>query len=145
PPPRLEAPPPYVPPPDILLAAEPVAAQTTAIHDVTNVKAPPPVAAPPSPDVEARFNPRSRKNAPGEDDYPSASRRLNEQGDVIIAIWVTADGTVGEVKVEKSSGFERLDEAAVTFYQKLKLLPATKDGKPIAAWKTLKVTWKLKK
>lgn len=146
PPPKLETPPPYVPPPDILLAAEPAsAAPTTAIHNVTDVKAPPPVAAAPTPDVEARFNPRGRRNAPGEDDYPAVSRRLGEEGDVIIAILVNVDGSVAEVKVEKSSGFQRLDEAAVTFYKKTKLLPATKGGQPIAAWKTLKVTWKLKK
>jgi protein TonB len=145
PPPRLETPPPYVPPPDILLAAEPVAAQTTAIHDVTNVKAPPPVAAPPAPDVEARLDPKARRNIFGENDYPAISRRLNEEGDVIIAILVNGDGSVGEVKVEKSSGFQRLDDAAVEFYKKAKYLPATKDGKPLVAWKTLKVTFKLKK
>jgi protein TonB len=147
PPPKLETPPPYVPPPDIQLAAEPVAAPTTAIQTVTTTKPPPaPAAAPPAPDVEARFNPRGRRNAPEERDYPDASRRLREEGDVIIAILVNVDGSVGDVRVEKSSGYQRLDDAAVEFYKTKasKLLPATKGGQPIAAWKTLKVTWKLK-
>jgi protein TonB len=109
------------------------------------VKTPPPVAAPPAPDVEARLDPKARRNVFGENDYPAISRRLNEEGDVIIAILVNGDGSVGEVKVEKSSGFQRLDDAAVEFYKKAKYLPATKDGKPLVAWKTLKVTFKLKK
>lgn len=147
PPPKLETPPPYVPPPDIVLAADPAPAQSTAIHNVTDVKAPPPPpAAPPAPDVEPSFNPRGRRNAPGEGDYPDTSRRLKEEGDTIIAILILADGSVGEVRVEKSSGFQRLDDAAVAFYKsgKPKFNPGTKAGQPIAAWKTLKVTWKLK-
>lgn len=147
PPPKLETPPPYVPPPDILLAAEPVAAQpSTAIQTVTQVKTPPPVAAPPAPDVEPRLNPRARRAVPEERDYPDTSRRLKEEGDVIIAILINSDGSVGDVKVEKSSGYQRLDDAAVEFYKTKasKFLPATKGGQPVAAWKTLKVTWKLK-
>lgn len=148
PPPKLESPPPYVPPPDILLAAEPAAAPTNAIHNVTDVKAPPPPpAAPPAPDVEPRFNPKGRRNAPSEDDYPPVSRRLGEEGNVILAILINTDGSIGEVRMEKSSGFQKLDDAAVEFYKsgKAKFLPATKGGQPIAAWKTLQVTWKLKK
>lgn len=147
PPPKIETPPPYVPPPDIMLAPEPTAAPTTAIRSVTNEAKPVQVAAPPAPDVEPRFNPRGRRNAPDESDYPQLSRKFNEEGDVFISILVNADGSVGDVRVDKSSGFERLDAAAVEFYKsgKPKLLPATKGGQPIAAWKSLKVTWKLKK
>jgi periplasmic protein TonB len=146
PPPKLETPPPYVPPPDILLAAEPVAAPTTAIQTVTQVKTPPPVATPPAPDVEPRLNPRARRGVPEERDYPDTSRRLKEEGDVIISILINSDGSVGDVKVEKSSGYQRLDDAAVDFYKNKasKFLPATRAGQPVAAWKTLKVTWKLR-
>ncbi len=145
PPPRLEQPPPYVPPPDILLAAEPLVTNTTAIHDVTSVKVPPPPVAPAAPDVEARLDPKARRNAWTESDYPAVSKRLNEEGDVIVAILVNADGSVGDIKVEKSSGFQRLDEAALDFYRKAKYLPGMKDGKPMASWKTLKIKYQLKK
>lgn len=148
PPPKLQTPPPYVPPPDLDVAIEappPTSAPTTAISNVSNKPVPAAPAAPPAPDVEARLDPKARRNAWSEDNYPAASRRLGEQGDVILAVLVNADGSVGEVKVEKSSGFPRLDEAAVDFYKKAKYLPAMKDGKPIAGWKTLKVTFKLNK
>jgi protein TonB len=146
PPPKLETPPPYVPPPDIMLAPEPVAAPTTAIQTVTQVKTPPPAAAPPQPDVEPRLNPRARRGAPEERDYPDASRRLKEEGETIIAILINADGSVGEVRVEKSSGYQRLDDAAVDFYKNKasKFIPGTRAGQPVAAWKTMKVVWKLK-
>ncbi len=144
PPPKLQTPPPYVPPPDIDIAPDVQApAESHAIQAVTNKAAPPP---PPTPDVEPRFDPHGRYNAFPESEYPSQSRRLGEEGQVLIAILVEADNSVADVKVVKSSGFERLDQAAVDWYRRRgRFLAATKDGKPMAAWKTLAVTFKLKK
>ena len=47
------------------------------------------------------------------DYYPDLSRRLNESGDVLVRYDVEADGTLSNIKVEHSSGFERLDRAAL--------------------------------
>ncbi|MBK6757815.1 MAG: energy transducer TonB [Moraxellaceae bacterium] len=41
------------------------------------------------------------------------SRRLGEQGRVVLNVYILADGTVGEVKIKQSSGFSRLDDAAL--------------------------------
>ncbi len=149
PPPKLQTPPPYVPPPDLDVAIEappPPPGPSTAIATVTDKK---PVAAPPPPavpDVEAKFDPRGRYNAFPDSEYPSQSRRLNEEGKVIISILVQPDNTVGDVKVVQSSGFERLDTAAVEWYRKRgRFLAAVKDGKPIASWKTFTVNFQLKK
>jgi protein TonB len=146
PPPKLQTPPPYVPPPDLDVAIDAPVTESHAIAAVTNKPAPQPVAAPAVPDVEPRFDPKGRFNAFPESEYPSASRRLGEEGQVIIAILVQTDNSIGDIKVQKSSGFQHLDDAAVDYYRRRgKFLAAIKDGKPIAAWKTLQVTFKLKK
>jgi periplasmic protein TonB len=148
PPPKLQTPPPYVPPPDLDVAidAPPPTTQTNAIAVVSNKPVPVAPVAPPTPDVEAKFDPRGRYNAFPDTEYPSQSRRLNEEGKVKIAILVQADNTVGEVKVVESSGFERLDNAAVEWYRKRgRFLAAVKDGQPIASWKTITVNFQLKK
>lgn len=45
-------------------------------------------------------------------EYPSASKRLTEEGTVQLKFLVGVDGKVIDSAVEKSSGFRRLDEAA---------------------------------
>jgi protein TonB len=147
PPPKLQTPPPYVPPPDLDIAMEVQQAPTEsrAIASVTNKVAPVAVA-PPAPDVEPRFDPRGRYNSFPDSEYPSQSRRANEEGKVLISVLVQADNSVGDVKVVQTSGFERLDEAAVEWYRKRgRFVAATKDGKPIAAWMTFAVKFQLKK
>ncbi len=150
PPPKLQTPPPYVPPPDLDVAIEappPSSAPSNAIQVATNNKpAPAPAPAPAAPDVEAKFDPRGRYNAFPDTEYPSQSRRLGEEGKVIISILVQPDNSVGDVKVVQSSGFERLDSAAVEWYRKRgRFLAAVKDGQPIASWKTITVNFQLKK
>jgi protein TonB len=44
--------------------------------------------------------------------YPSMSKRLGEQGKVIVKVVVGADGSPKQVEIRRSSGFDRLDEAA---------------------------------
>lgn len=45
--------------------------------------------------------------------YPQLSRRLGEEGQVLVRVQVSADGKVLSVELKQSSGFERLDEAAL--------------------------------
>ncbi len=143
PPPEFEPPPPdYVPPPEIFVETQ--AANTTAIQVVTAQKAPPPP--PPAPKVEKpttlpKADPRRPNSQP---DYPSASRRLGEAGSVVLALLVGEDGKVKEAKVETSSGFPRLDEAAVKeALRRWKFIPGTEEGKPTTMWHKVKVTFRL--
>ena len=148
PPDEQRIPPPYVPPPDLDIAMEiPVStAPTSAISNVSNKPVPVAPVAPPTPDVEPRLDPRGRYNAFPDSEYPAQARRLGQEGQVILGILVQADNSVGEVKIVQSSGFELLDNAAVEWYRKRgRFLAGVKDGKPIPAWKTLAVTFKLKK
>jgi protein TonB len=75
--------------------------------------------------------------------YPTKSIRLNEQGTVLLEVLITADGKAGAVEIKKSSGFERLDRAAVEAVKQWKFNAATLDGKPIDRWHLVPITFKL--
>lgn len=62
--------------------------------------------------------------------YPSFSRRMGEQGSVFVRFYVNPDGAAENAEVERSSGFERLDQAALTFVQESRYIPGTIDGVP---------------
>lgn len=44
--------------------------------------------------------------------YPSACRRLGEQGRVVIGFVIQRDGRLADIRVVQSSGYQRLDNAA---------------------------------
>jgi protein TonB len=76
-------------------------------------------------------------------DYPSASRRLEEEGTVTLKFLVGVDGKVKESAVDKSSGFRRLDEAARQGLSKCQFKPGTENGQPFEGWASMRYTWKL--
>lgn len=98
---------------------------------------PAPVITPPRVDASYRGN-----TAPS---YPAASRRLREEGKVLLRIFVKADGSVGEVVVSRSSGHARLDDAAVQAVKRWKLIPARRGSEPFATWYTLPIEFNLEK
>ncbi len=144
PPPKLEQPPAYIPPPEMDIAPEPepIPEQKTAIA-VVQSKAPAP-SPPPVPEavvVQAKADPRNKNKIPP---YPASSRRMNEQGVVQLSLYILEDGSVGDAKVEKSSGFPRLDSAAVKHALRAwRFLPATKNSTAFASWISINVRFKL--
>jgi protein TonB len=144
PPPKIDvAPPPFVPPPDIAIDIPVETSSTTAITNVTTVK---PVVKAPAPAADVVVAPRSNPKRPvTEPDYPPMSKRLGEEGSVVLELYVLEDGRVGEAKVKTSSGFPRLDEAALKHVKRSwRLLPGTKNGKAAPMWYPFKVTFKIK-
>ncbi len=77
------------------------------------------------------------------DSYPFFSRVLGQEGTTELALKVMADGTVNDVKVSKSSGSDRLDDAAVDCVSGWHYRPAIKDDQTIDAPMTVTVDWKL--
>lgn len=144
PPPKIETPPPFVPPPEITIDLPAETAQTTAITQTTTQRptTPPPIAAPPS---IPRTGPRSDPRHPlSEPEYPPSSRRAGETGTVVLDVLVLATGRVGDARVKKSSGYPRLDEAAVRHVKRSwRLKPGTENGKPVQMWGQFAVTFKL--
>jgi protein TonB len=65
------------------------------------------------------------------------SRRLREQGKVLVRTRIGIDGRALEAQVQESSGFERLDQAAVAAALRWHYTPGTRAGVPQAMWFTL--------
>jgi len=101
----------------------------------TPVAAPEPApAAPPAPPaVVAPSSTASYLNNPPPV-YPAVSRRLNEQGLVVLRMLIGTDGLPQKVEVKQSSGFERLDQAAIKTVARWRFVPGTKNGVPEAMW-----------
>ena len=66
--------------------------------------------------------------------YPATSRRLGEQGTVIVRVLIGADGLAQEAELRKSSGFDRLDRAALETVRKWRYVPGKRGGVPEAMW-----------
>lgn len=65
--------------------------------------------------------------------YPSVSRRLGEQGRVLLRVQVMEDGTAGSVELQAGSGFSRLDQAALEAVKKWRFMPAKRGEQAVSA------------
>ncbi len=120
---------------------------------VARAPAPAPIEAPPAPPVEAppapppplvppRFDADYLSNPPPE--YPMLSRRLGEEGQVLLRVRVSAEGLPLAVEVKRSSGFQRLDEAARAAVKRWKFVPARRGEEPVAAWVLIPISFTLR-
>ena len=76
--------------------------------------------------------------------YPMEARHFGEEGRLLLAILVGADGRVLDAKATESSGSERLDQAAIKeARQHWRLRPATRNGMPIEQWINIPVVFRL--
>ena len=67
--------------------------------------------------------------------YPSRSRDLGEEGQVIIAVLVSEDGGVLEAYVSESSGYPLLDGSALAAVtEKWRFKPGMRSGKAVPSW-----------
>lgn len=65
--------------------------------------------------------------------YPALSVRLNEAGAVLLRVELSETGTVSTASVQSSSGFARLDNAALAAVHSWHCTPATRNGQPVRA------------
>lgn len=126
------SPTPPVPAPEIAPPQQPEVAQAA-----------PPAPAEEDPPVDPpRFNADYLENpAPG---YPSLSRRMGEEGRVLLRVHVAAGGTAKSVVLHKSSGYDRLDQVALNTVRKWKFVPARQGDKPVDAWVIVPIQFSLK-
>lgn len=75
--------------------------------------------------------------------YPALSRRLNEEGRVLLKVRVSAQGSALEVAVSKSSGFPRLDAAAVDAVTRWRFVPARRGDEPVDSSVVVPITFAL--
>ena len=106
--------------------------------------APPP--APPAPPAPPRIElPSSNadylRNPPPP--YPPMSKRLGEQGRVVVRVFIQLDGTASRAEVQRSSGFERLDQTAVQTVLRWRYVPGKRAGVPEAMWFNIPINFVL--
>jgi protein TonB len=64
--------------------------------------------------------------------YPTQSRRLGESGSVLMSVYVLPNGTASKVEIAKSSGYPRLDQAALDAVKRWTFVPAKRGSEAIA-------------
>lgn len=77
--------------------------------------------------------PRFRLGGPGNPlpPYPETARRRGQEGQVVLAVVVAADGTALQVSVADSSGYRLLDQSAARTVQRWRFTPETGRGQAI--------------
>lgn len=76
--------------------------------------------------------------------YPALSRRLGESGRVVVRVLIGTDGRAQEARVQRSSGFDRLDRVALeTARDHWRYVPGTRDGVPEAMWFNVPISFVL--
>lgn len=78
-----------------------------------------------------------------EPTYPSSSRRAGEEGTVRLKVLVDEKGRPKDVEVANSSGFARLDQAAMEAVRKWRFVAATDGTNPVSAWTQVAITFRL--
>ena len=75
--------------------------------------------------------------------YPAASRRLGEQGTVLLRVRVMHDGRPQAIEVLAGSGSPRLDRAAAEAVRRWRFVPATQHGAPVDSWLRVPIVFRL--
>lgn len=116
-------------------------APAAPLAPVVENKPTPPAPPAPEPVSQARFDADYLKNpAPA---YPPLSRRMGEEGKVILRVSVTPQGTAEEVEIKTSSGSPRLDEAAQKTVRSWRFIAAKRGDTPVHSWVLVPIIFKL--
>ncbi|MFW5332372.1 energy transducer TonB [Hydrogenophaga sp. ZJX-1] len=75
--------------------------------------------------------------------YPPLSKRLGEQGKVIVRAFIEVNGTASKAEIRTSSGYERLDQTALQTVLKWRYIPGKRAGVPEAMWFNIPINFVL--
>lgn len=75
--------------------------------------------------------------------YPPISRRMNEQGQTTVRVLIGADGQPQRAEIAKSSGFARLDDAALATVMRWRFIPGKRGGVAETMWFNVPINWVL--
>jgi len=135
-----------LPPPPMPLAVLSAEPSPNAVVGVTTPQPPaPPIAAPvsvaplaqPAPPAPPRIqlpdsNADYLANRPPA--YPPLSKRLGEQGKVVVRVFIDTEGNATQAEIRTSSGYDRLDQTALKTVQAWKYVPGKVNGEAKAMW-----------
>jgi protein TonB len=128
------------PQPIAVATPEPAAAAPTGVttpQPAAPAAAAPATAGPPSPPAPPRIELPSSDaaylNNP-KPPYPALSKRLGEQGKVVVRVLIGVDGTAQQAEIRTSSGYDRLDQAALATVLKWRYVPGKRGGVAETMW-----------
>ena len=75
--------------------------------------------------------------------YPALSRRMGEEGRVLLRVLVSPQGAPMEIILKQSSGFPRLDTAANEAVAKWRFVPAKRGDEAVEAWVIVPISFSL--
>ncbi|KRI01045.1 energy transducer TonB [Curvibacter sp. PAE-UM] len=131
-PPKAQVQPPTPQPVTATAPAPAVAQAAPAAIEASTVAAAP--AAPPAPArIELPSSDAAYLNNP-KPSYPPLSRRLGEQGKVVVRVLIGVDGTAQQAEIRSSSGYDRLDQAALATVRSWRYVPGRRNGMAEAMW-----------
>ena len=120
-----------------------IADPTPSPNAPTGVTTPQPIAPPVAAPVAVAPPAPARVDLPSSDadylqnpkpPYPALSKRLNEQGKVVVRVLIGLDGSAQKAEIKQSSGFERLDQSALGTVLRWRYVPGKRAGVPEAMW-----------
>lgn len=141
----------HQPAPEFLAMADPTPTASAPVGLLNPVAAPeavkaPVSVAPPAPPAPARVE------LPSSDadylhnpkpPYPPLSKRLGEQGKVVVRTLIGLDGTAQQAQIKQSSGFERLDQSALATVLRWRYVPGKRADVAEAMWFNVPITFVL--
>jgi protein TonB len=132
------------------------AAPRGAIDDAPQEKTPPappapatppvppaPPAPPAAPKMELPSSNAAYLNNPSPT-YPAVSKRMGEQGKVFLRVYINEQGQPEKIEIKQTSGYDRLDEAALNTVRNWKFVPGKRNGVPEAMWHIVPINFVLK-
>jgi periplasmic protein TonB len=132
-------------PPPIQIAEAPVPAPAPVVQQTAPVISPPPApvaVTKPLPITPPNYLADYLDNPPPA--YPPVSRRMSEQGKVMLRVLVNVAGTPDRVEIKASSGSSRLDDAALEAVRHWRFVPARQGDQAIAEWVLVPITFSLR-
>ena len=120
--------------PPVPVPLPPITATVAAVPASTPAPVSPQIELPSS-DADYLHNPRPH--------YPAQSRRLGEQGKVVVRVFIGVDGLAHQAEIRTSSGFERLDEAALNTVKAWRYVPGKRAGVVQAMWFSVPINYVL--
>lgn len=144
------------PAPQPVAVADPTPAPATAPTGVATQQPPaPPIAAPvaaaPAPAPAAAPAPAKIELPASDADYlqnpkpayPRISKQLGEQGKVVVRVLIGVDGSAQNAEIRQSSGYPRLDQAALETVLRWRYVPGKRGGVAEAMWFNVPITFVL--
>ena len=68
---------------------------------------------------------------------------MGEEGKVLLRVLVSAEGLPTQIEIKQSSGFDRLDKAALASVQRWRFVPGKRNGVAEAMWNIVPVNFVL--